>query len=83
MYYDSFDVLSLQCSELERKSKQLVERNFEQSIRQKQTEIFTTSQEIKVLNREKDIMAADYEDRSDLSRKKAELEDHKKKHKKM
>ncbi|KAM7486104.1 hypothetical protein LguiA_002113 [Lonicera macranthoides] len=71
------------CSELERKSKQLVERNFEQSIRQKQTEIFTTNQEIKVLNREKDIMAADYEDRIDLSRKKAELEDLKKKHKKM
>ncbi|KAM7489114.1 hypothetical protein LguiB_026598 [Lonicera macranthoides] len=71
------------CSELERKSKQLVERNFEQSIRQKQTEIFTTNQEIKALNREKDIMAADYEDRIDLSRKKAELEDLKKKHKKI
>ncbi|KAA8548368.1 hypothetical protein F0562_000052 [Nyssa sinensis] len=69
--------------EVERKTNQLAEREFESNIRQKQSEIYTLEQKIKALNREKDIMAADSEDRVKLSLKKAELENHKKKHKKI
>ncbi|CAK9165618.1 unnamed protein product [Ilex paraguariensis] len=69
--------------EVERKTNQLAEREFESNIRQKQSEVYTIEQKIKSLNREKDIMAADSEDRVKLSLKKSELENHKKKHKKM
>ncbi|KAL6976322.1 DNA repair protein rad50 [Sarracenia purpurea var. burkii] len=69
--------------EVERKTNQLAEREFESNIRQKQSEIYTIEQKIKAANREKDIMAADSEDRVKLSLKKAELESHKKKHKKI
>ncbi|XP_028110556.1 DNA repair protein RAD50-like [Camellia sinensis] len=68
---------------VERKANQLAERKFDSTRRQKQTEIYTIEQEIKSLNREKDIMAADSVDRVKLSLKKAELENHKKKHKKI
>ncbi|XP_052207378.1 DNA repair protein RAD50 isoform X2 [Diospyros lotus] len=69
--------------EVERKTKQLAEREFESNIRQKQGEIYAIEQRIKALNREKDIMAADSEDRVKLSLKKAELENLKNKHKKI
>ncbi|XP_047335105.1 DNA repair protein RAD50 [Impatiens glandulifera] len=69
--------------EVERKSNQLAERDFESNIRQKQSEIFSIEQNIKVLTREKDRMASDSEDRIKLSLKKAELESQKKKHKKI
>lgn len=39
-------------------------------------------QKIKALNREKDVLAGDSEDRVKLALKKAELENHKKKQKK-
>lgn len=69
--------------EVERKTNQLAEREFEINIRQKQSELFAIDQKIKALNREKDILAGDSEDRVKLVLKKAELENHKKKHKKI
>ncbi|KAL6343225.1 hypothetical protein AAG906_021136 [Vitis piasezkii] len=69
--------------EVERKTNQLAEREFESNIRQKQSELYSIEQKIKALNREKDIMAVDSEDRVKLSLKKGELENHKKKHQKM
>jgi hypothetical protein len=69
--------------EVERKTNQLAEREFESHIRQKQSELYGIEQQIKVLNREKDILAGDSEDRVKLSLKKVELENHKKKHRKM
>ncbi|THG20290.1 hypothetical protein TEA_017249 [Camellia sinensis var. sinensis] len=51
---------------VERKANQLAERKFDSTRRQKQTEIYTIEQEIKSLNREKDIMAADSVDRVKL-----------------
>lgn len=68
---------------MERKTKQLAEREFEPNIRQMQSELYSVDQKIKAVNREKDIMASDSEDRVKLSLKKAELENQKKKHKKM
>lgn len=76
-------ILIAQRIEVERKSNQLAEREFESNIRQKQSDLYSIEQKIKAVNREKDIMAADSEDRVKLSLKKAELENHKKKHKKM
>ncbi|XP_044486625.1 DNA repair protein RAD50 isoform X2 [Mangifera indica] len=69
--------------EVERKTNQLAEREFELNIRQKQSELFGIEQNLKALNREKDIMAGESEDRVKLSLKKAELETHKKKHKRI
>lgn len=69
--------------EVERKTNQLAEREFESNIRQKQSELYSLEQKIKALNREKDIMAGDSEDRVKLALKKAELDNHKKKHKKI
>lgn len=68
--------------EVERKTNQLAEREFEINIRQKQSELFAIDQKIKALNREKDVLAGDSEDRVKLALKKAELENHKKKQKK-
>lgn len=76
-------LFALQHMEVERKSNQLVEKDFESSIREKQIEIYNLEQKIKTLNREKDIIAADSEDRVKLSLRKGELENLKKKHKKM
>lgn len=73
----------MQQIEVERKTKQLAERDFESNIRQKQSELYGLEQQIKTLNREKDILAGDSEDRVKLSLMKAELENHKKKHRKM
>ncbi|KAK4766674.1 hypothetical protein SAY87_008316 [Trapa incisa] len=69
--------------EVERKTNQLAEREFESVIRQKQSELYSLEQNIKALNRERDIMAGDSEDRVKLALKKAELENHKKKHRKI
>ncbi|XP_030533832.1 DNA repair protein RAD50 isoform X1 [Rhodamnia argentea] len=68
--------------EVERKTNQLAGREFESNIRQKQSEVYSIEQKIKALNRERDIMAGDSEDRVKLALKKAELENHKKKHRK-
>lgn len=76
-------LFALQHMEVERKSNQLVDKDFESSIREKQIEIYNLEQKIKTLNREKDIIAADSEDRVKLSLRKGELENLKKKHKKM
>lgn len=73
----------LQRIEVERKTSQLAQREFESNIRQKQSELYGIEQNIKAVNREKDIMAGDSEDRVKLSLKKAELEIHKKKQRKM
>nr|VDC88720.1 unnamed protein product [Brassica oleracea] len=67
--------------ELERKSKQNSESGFESKIEQKQHEIYSMEHKIKTLNRERDVMAGDAEDRVKLSLKKTELENLKKKHK--
>lgn len=69
--------------EVERKTNQLAEREFESTIRQKQSELYGIEQKIKAVNREKDIMAGDSEDRVKLALKKAELDNHKKKHRKI
>ncbi|EOY05146.1 DNA repair-recombination protein (RAD50) isoform 1 [Theobroma cacao] len=69
--------------EIDRKKKQLDERNFDANIRQKQHEVYDIDQKIKVLNRERDIIAGDAEDRTLLSIKKSELENKKKQHKKI
>ncbi|KAL2530181.1 DNA repair protein RAD50 [Forsythia ovata] len=69
--------------ELERKTNQLAERNFESNINQKQSEIYTLEQKIRALTHERDSILADSRDRVELSLKKAELENHKKKHKKI
>ncbi|WZZ39670.1 hypothetical protein YC2023_035929 [Brassica napus] len=69
--------------ELERKSKQNSESGFESKIEHKQHEIYSMEHKIKTLNRERDVMAGDAEDRVKLSLKKTELENLKKKHKKI
>ncbi|KAL1221197.1 DNA repair protein RAD50 [Cardamine amara subsp. amara] len=69
--------------ELERKTKQNSEREFETKIEQKQHEIYSIDHKIKTLNRERDVMAGDAEDRVKLSLKKTELENLRKKHKKI
>ncbi|KAL9332842.1 hypothetical protein ACSQ67_002452 [Phaseolus vulgaris] len=70
-------------NEIERKESQLSQRQFEPNIRQLQNEIYSVDQKIRAVNREKDIMTSDSEDRVMLSHKKAELENRKKKHKKI
>ncbi|EFH55616.1 hypothetical protein ARALYDRAFT_344958 [Arabidopsis lyrata subsp. lyrata] len=69
--------------ELERKTKQNSELGFESKIEQKQHEIYSMEHKIKTLNRERDVMAGDAEDRVKLSLKKTEQENLRKKHKKM
>ncbi|XP_020884073.1 DNA repair protein RAD50 [Arabidopsis lyrata subsp. lyrata] len=69
--------------ELERKTKQNSELGFESKIEQKQHEIYSMEHKIKTLNRERDVMAGDAEDRVKLSLKKTEQENLRKKHKKI
>ncbi|GAB4844066.1 DNA repair protein rad50 [Ancistrocladus abbreviatus] len=69
--------------EVERKIKQLAERQFKLNIDQKKSELYSIEQKIKTLYREKDILAGDSEDRVKLSLKRTELENLKKKHKKI
>lgn len=73
-------VLIIQQTEVERKANQVAARNFDLLIQQKQRECFNVEQEIKSLSQERDAMNADSHDRVVLSLKKAELESHKKKH---
>ena len=76
-------IFLLQRIKLDRITNQLAEREFESNIRRKESELKSMEEKIRDLNREKDIMAGDSEDRVKLSLKKAELENHKKKHRKM
>ncbi|XXG78635.1 hypothetical protein AAC387_Pa08g2540 [Persea americana] len=69
--------------EVERKTLQLGERDFESNINQKRTEIFSLDQKIKALYREKDVMTSDSEDRVKLDLKNEELEGYQRKHKKI
>lgn len=64
-------------------SKLLSEGEFDPKIQEKSTEVEALALKVKQLGREKDMMAADSEERILLSLKKEELESHKKKHKKM
>lgn len=84
LYVPYFAIICVaQQVELERKTKQNSEMEFESKIEQKQHEIYSIEHKIKNLNRERDIMAGDAEDRVKLSLKKTELENLRKKHKKM
>ncbi|KAG1331800.1 hypothetical protein COCNU_02G017680 [Cocos nucifera] len=69
--------------EVERKTLALGERDYESTISQKRTEIFSLEQRIKALYREKDVLASDSEDRVKLDLKKEEMESCKRKEKKM
>lgn len=75
--------LPLQSIEVERKKNQLARREFESTIIQKESELYSIGQMIKVADREKSILDLDSEDRVKLSIKKTELENLKKKHRKM
>uniref|UniRef100_A0A7N1A2Q4 DNA repair protein RAD50 n=1 Tax=Kalanchoe fedtschenkoi TaxID=63787 RepID=A0A7N1A2Q4_KALFE len=69
--------------ELERKSKEISEKNFEAIISSKKSELYVLEQRIKVVTHEKEMMAGESEDRLKLSLKKEELDNIKKKHKKI
>ncbi|XP_010927015.1 DNA repair protein RAD50 isoform X1 [Elaeis guineensis] len=69
--------------EVERKTLALGERDYESTISQKRTEIFSLEQRIKALYREKDVLASDSEDRVKLDLKKEEMESCKRKEKKI
>ncbi|KZV13893.1 hypothetical protein F511_43296 [Dorcoceras hygrometricum] len=69
--------------EVERRASQLAAKDFTATIRKKQGEVFTLEQEIKDLNYQRESMSADSHDRVVLSLKKAEMENHKKKHKRI
>ncbi|GMJ01782.1 hypothetical protein like AT2G31970 [Hibiscus trionum] len=69
--------------EMDRKKKQLDERNHDEIIQQKQQEVFAIDQKIKVLGHERNLAAKDAKERMELSIKKRELEDKKKQQKKI
>ncbi|KAL6532168.1 hypothetical protein OROGR_014138 [Orobanche gracilis] len=69
--------------EMERRANQLNARDFETTIRQKQLEKFNLDQEIDALSKERDTMSADSHDRVKFSLKKADLETHRKKHRRI
>ncbi|KNA17185.1 hypothetical protein SOVF_082430 [Spinacia oleracea] len=69
--------------ELERKTTQLAERKFEEVLAENTKEVFNMKNKIKSLNRERDILADDSENRTKLAMKKLELENHRKKLKKI
>lgn len=73
----------LQCLEVQRKEKQLAETDFELIISQKQFESVNIDNKIKSLNRERDVLSSDSENRIKLAVKKTELENQKKKLNKM
>lgn len=70
-------------NEVKRKASQLDERQFEPNKCEVEKEIYSVDQKIKAVSREKDIMVSDSQDRVKLSYKKGELESQKKKHKKI
>lgn len=78
-----FIICLLQRLELERKTTQLAERKFEEVLAENTKEVFNMKNKIKSLNRERDILADDSENRTKLAMKKLELENHRKKLKKM
>lgn len=69
--------------ELERKNKELAEKDFDATINLKKSELYVLEQRIKTLTYEKDKMAVESEDRLKLSLKKEELDSIKKKQKKI
>ncbi|KAL5702875.1 DNA repair protein rad50 [Ranunculus cassubicifolius] len=69
--------------EVERRTLQLEEKNFARDIQHKSNEKNALDHKIKTLDREKDVIASDSEDRVILVLKKGELENHKKEHKKL
>ncbi|KAK8943466.1 DNA repair protein RAD50 [Platanthera guangdongensis] len=69
--------------DVERKTLVLGEKDFESTINQKRTEIFSLEQKIRALYREKDVMASDSEDRVKLDLRKEEFENCKRKQKKI
>uniref|UniRef100_I1P0L1 DNA repair protein RAD50 n=1 Tax=Oryza glaberrima TaxID=4538 RepID=I1P0L1_ORYGL len=69
--------------EVERKALALGERNYDSIVNQKRTEIFSLDQKIKTLQWEKDSIISDSNDRVLLDVKKDELEESKKKLKKI
>ncbi|KAL8227333.1 hypothetical protein R6Q57_017165 [Mikania cordata] len=70
-------------TEVDRLSKLLIQRKFDPKIQEKSTEVDVLGNKIEHLVREKDIINADSSERIKLSLKKEELENLKKKHKKM
>lgn len=74
-----FVICFLQKYELDRKTNQLGERDYDSIIDQKQSEFFKINQMIKSLNREKDKLDGDLETRTKLETKRTELEAQKKK----
>lgn len=66
-----------------KKTHQIEERNFESNINQIGAELYAIGQKIEVLNRERDVLASDSDDRIKLDLKRTELEIRQKKHKKM
>lgn len=73
----------MQQIEIERKNNQLVAKEFSLHLRQKRLERFNLEQEIEALIEQRDTMEADSHDRVVLSIKKADLENVRKKHRKM
>lgn len=69
--------------EMERKKEQLDERSFDAKIQQRQNEIYSIENKIKVLSRERDIIVGGAEERTMLSINKRELENKKKQLKKI
>lgn len=69
--------------EVEQRTNALASRDFESTIAQKRTEMFSLEQKIKALTHEKDTMASDTEDRGKLNYKKEELENCRRKMKKI
>ncbi|RZC68646.1 hypothetical protein C5167_031923 [Papaver somniferum] len=70
-------------TEVVKKTHQIEERNFESNINQIGAELYAIGQKIEVLNRERDVLASDSDDRIKLDLKRTELEIRQKKHKKM
>ncbi|KDP39329.1 hypothetical protein JCGZ_01086 [Jatropha curcas] len=75
--------LEIKKLEVERKTNQLAERDFESNILRKESERYGIEQQIKAVEREREILARDSEDRVKLNLKKEELENIKKKHRKI
>ncbi|CAN6447622.1 unnamed protein product [Victoria cruziana] len=61
-------------AEVQKRTLQVAERDFESNIQQKKTQIFSLDHKIKSLYREKDVIASDSEDRVKLGFKKEELD---------
>ncbi|XP_061992720.1 DNA repair protein RAD50 isoform X1 [Rosa rugosa] len=69
--------------EVDRKANQLAVRDFDSTIRQKQSEVFSIDQMITAVTREKNVLDGDRDDRIILSHKKTDLETQKRKHRKI